>query len=75
MRQQKLASWQPEKGVRGMAAGPPSPMSALGFRMDDNMVRVAVGRRLGVSLCQSHQCHQCGTEVETTLGYMVSAAG
>ena len=39
-------------------------MSALGLRMDDNMVRVAVGLHLGVSLCQPHQCHQCGTEVD-----------
>ena len=56
-----------------MAAGP--PMSALDLRMDDNVVRVTVELHLGVSLCQPHQCHQCGTEVETTLGYMVSAAG
>ena len=46
------------------APPPPPPMSALGLRMDDNMVRVAVGLRLGVSLCQPHQCHQCGTEVD-----------
>ena len=46
------------------AAPPPPPMSALGLCMDDNVVRVAVGLRLGVSLCQPHQCPQCGTEVE-----------
>ena len=40
------------------------PMSALGLRMDDDVVRVAVGLRLGVSLCQPHHCHQCGTEVD-----------
>ena len=41
-----------------------TPMSALGLHMDDNVVRVAVGLCLGVSLCQPHQCHQCGTEVD-----------
>ena len=46
-----------------MATARPS-MSALGLRMDDNVVRVAVGLRLGVSLCQPHQCHQCGMEVD-----------
>ena len=39
-------------------------MSTLGLRMADDVVRVAVGLRLGVSLCQSHSCHQCGTEVD-----------
>ena len=47
-----------------MAAGPPSPMSALSLRMNDDVVRVAVGLRLGVSLCQPHHCHQCRTEVD-----------
>ena len=42
----------------------PPPMSALGFRMDDNVVRVAVGLLLGVSLCQPHQYYQYGTEVD-----------
>ena len=32
-------------------------MSILGFCMNDDMVRVAVG------LFQPHHCHQCGTEV------------
>ena len=39
-------------------------MSALGLRMDDGEVRVAVGLCLGVSLCQPHHCHQCGTKVD-----------
>ena len=43
---------------------PPPSISALGLRMDDNVVRVAVGLCLGVTLCQPHQCHQCGTEVD-----------
>ena len=32
--------------------------------MNDDMVRVAVGLRLRVSICQPHHCHQCGTEVD-----------
>ena len=52
------------KGVRGMVAAPPLPMSALGLRMDDDVVRVAVGLHLGVSFCQPHHCHQCGMEVD-----------
>ena len=62
MRQQEFASWQPDEGSQGHGCRP--PMSALILRMDDNVVRVAVGLRLGVSLCQLHQCHQCGTEVD-----------
>ena len=37
-------------------------MSTLGLRMNDDVVRVAVGLCLGVSLCQPHHQHQCGTE-------------
>ena len=32
--------------------------------MNNNVVKVAVGLRLGVSLCQPHHCHQCRTEVD-----------
>ena len=39
------------------------PMSAIGLRMDDEVLRVAVGLRLGVTLCRPHKCHQCGAEV------------
>ena len=30
------------------------PMSSLGLRMDDNTIRIAVGLRLGSSLCKPH---------------------
>ena len=32
------------------------PMTALGLRMDDNTVRVAVGLRLGTAVCGPHSC-------------------
>ena len=34
------------------------------LRMDDEVLRVAVGLRLGVALCRPHKCHQCGAEVD-----------
>ena len=40
------------------------PVSSLGLRMDDNTIRVAVGLRLGSSLCRPHSCHHCGAEVD-----------
>ena len=39
-------------------------MSSLGLRLDDNSLRIAVGLRLGTTLCESHQCQNCGTEVD-----------
>ena len=35
-------------------------VSALGLHMDDEVMRVAMGLRLGASLCHSHECHLCG---------------
>jgi hypothetical protein len=40
------------------------PISSCGLRLDDEAVRVAVGLRLGLQLCQTHQC-PCGTIVDT----------
>ena len=37
-------------------------MSSCGLRLDDEAVRVAVGLRLGTSLCEPHTC-VCGTVV------------
>ena len=40
------------------------PISSLGLRMDNNTIRVAVGLRLGSSLCRPHTCHHCGAVVD-----------
>ena len=40
------------------------PMSALGLRMDNEVIRVAAGLRLGITLCLPHQCHQCKADVD-----------
>jgi len=39
------------------------PVTALGLRMDDNTLRVAVGLRLGTAVCGPHSCHFCGSDV------------
>ena len=39
------------------------PVTALGLRMDDNTVRVAVGLRLGTRICGAHTCQHCEAEV------------
>ena len=40
------------------------PVSSLGLRMDDDTVRIAVGLRLGSSLCRPHPCCHCGVLVD-----------
>jgi len=39
------------------------PITNCGLCLDDEAVRVAVGMRLGLSLCVPHNCH-CGTLVD-----------
>jgi len=41
------------------------PISSCGLRLDDEAVRVAIGLRLGTSLCEPHTC-VCGAEVNAT---------
>ena len=33
--------------------------------MDDDVVRIAVGVRLGVAICHPHQCRSCGADVDS----------
>ena len=35
------------------------PVTALGLRMDDNTLRMAVGLRLGTPVCGAYQCQHC----------------
>ena len=39
------------------------PVASLGLRFDNEVVRVAVGLRLGLPLCRPHQCTHCEAEV------------
>ena len=39
------------------------PITSCGLRLDDEAVRVAVGKKLGLSLCVTHKC-TCGAEVD-----------
>ena len=55
-----LAVAAPESGAWLRAL----PVSALGLRMDDNTVRIAVGLRLGAPTCGPHQCRHCSVEVD-----------
>lgn len=41
------------------------PISAIGLRLTDEAVRVAVGMRLGVKVCEEHLC-PCGATVDTS---------
>ena len=39
------------------------PVASLGLRLDNEVVRIAVGLRLGFPLCHPHQCIHCEAEV------------
>ena len=39
------------------------PLSSIGLRMDDDVIRIAVGLRLGLAVCHPHACSDCGAEV------------
>ena len=32
---------------------------SLGLRLDDSTIRIAVGLRLGTTICEAHQCQNC----------------
>src|ERR1043165_7397235 len=38
-------------------------VTALGLRLSDDVIRIAVGIRLGTTLCEPHLCH-CGQRVD-----------
>ena len=50
-----LASTSKHSGNRLCA----TPISSFGLRLDDEIVRIAVGLRLGVDICKPHSC-VCG---------------
>ena len=52
-----LASMAPHSGDWLLAL----PITSCGLRLDDEAVHVAVGARLGLSLCVPHKC-SCGAE-------------
>ena len=56
MRARLLAVQAKESGVWLNAL----PVPSLGLRLDDEVVCIAAGLRLGVPLCRPHVCSQCG---------------
>ena len=50
----------PESGVWLNAL----PISTLGLRMDDEVIRIAAGMHLGLPLCRSHLCTCCNSNVD-----------
>jgi len=57
-----LASRAPHSGDWMLAP----PVTALGLRLSDEEVRIAVGMRLGTTLCEPHLCHQCRENVDAS---------
>ena len=55
-----LATSCPESGAWLHAL----PISSVGLRMDDEVVRVAVSLRLGLPMCRPHECSSCGAAVD-----------
>ena len=39
------------------------PLSSIGLRMDDDVIRIAIGLRLGLTLCHPHAFSDCGAEM------------
>ena len=40
------------------------PISSLGLSMDDSVIHIAVGLRLGLAISSLHCCQHCGTSVD-----------
>ena len=49
------------------------PISALGLRLANDVVRIAVGLRLGIPLCSPHPCCCCAATVEPLGTHCLSA--
>ena len=47
------------------------PISACGLRLDDGAIHVAVGLRLGVPICEPHEC-PCGSQVDARGSHCLS---
>ena len=43
------------------------PITSCGLRLDDETVRIGVGLRLGLNLCEPHRC-PCGMQAEPSPG-------
>ena len=41
------------------------PISSLGLKADDDVVRIATGLCLGVAICHPHKCRSCGADVDS----------
>ena len=48
------------------------PISAVGLRLDDETIRVAVGLCLGTPLCVPHPCQHCGEQVDQSATHGLS---
>ena len=55
-----LAVSRPESGAWLNAL----PLSSMGLRMDDVVIRITVGLGLGLPLCRPHECSNCGAQIE-----------
>ena len=40
------------------------PLSSIGLRIDDDIVRIFLDLRLGLPLCSRHTCSGCGGDVQ-----------
>ena len=56
-----LAAACPESGAWLNAL----PIPLLGLQMDDDVVRIAAGLHLGLSICRPHHCASCGSSVDS----------
>ena len=51
------------------------PVASLGLRLEDETVRIGVGLRLGVPICSTHKCTQCGDQVDVYAGFYPVGGG